>query len=169
ELGDAAPGAKYPRHIHPGPELIAGVSGVLTVFSTPEMVITGANGQIGGGPYDPPSPVGPRGKAVVQGYSIHRGVNYGKVDARTFSLRFLDADQPPFSIMALRPIAKAFVTLDPGTDTRGGNFIPRYGAYSDKTQGFVTSIRDLIVPSIAGLSADKVYVGGTTASFMDFR
>jgi uncharacterized membrane protein YdfJ with MMPL/SSD domain len=169
ELGDAKPGARYPRHIHPGPELIAGQSGVLTVFSTPEMVITGANGQVEEGPYDTPSPVGPRGKAVVQGYSIHRGRNFGKVDAKTWSLRFLNANQPAFSVMALRPIAKAFVNLDSGSDTAVVNVIPRYGVYSDTQEGFVRSIRDLIVPSIPGLRGDKAYVGGTTASFMDFR
>jgi uncharacterized membrane protein YdfJ with MMPL/SSD domain len=169
DIGIAKPGARYPRHIHPGPELIGGLSGVLTVFSTPEMVITGSQGQVEEGPYDTPSPVGPRGKAVVQGYGIHRAVNFGKVDAHTYSLRFLDASKPKFVIVNIREVAKLFVNLDKGNDYAVVNVIPRYGPYDSRTEGLATAIKTLIVPSVRGLDGSRAYVGGITGNFQDFH
>ena len=48
------------------------------------------------------------------------------------------------------------------------NVVPRYGPYDDRQKEFVNDIRELIVPSIAGLGEHEAYVGGSTAQFMDF-
>jgi uncharacterized membrane protein YdfJ with MMPL/SSD domain len=175
DIADTKPKARFPRHMHPGPELIVDKAGTLTVFSSPEMVITGPNGVIGPlgqveeGPYDTPTPLPPGGKAVVQGYGIHRAINYGTKDAEVYSLRFLDASKSGYYLVALREFAKTFVNLDSGSDTAVINIVPRYGPYDNRQEAFVTAIRNLITPSVAGLSQDRAYVGGTTANFMDFR
>jgi uncharacterized membrane protein YdfJ with MMPL/SSD domain len=169
ETGLLQPGGRYPRHIHVGPELIYDASGTLTVFASPEMVITGADGQVKEGPYDTPTPVGPHGMAVVQGFGIHRAINEGTVPQMTWSLKILDASKPEYIFVALRDYAKAFVNLDRGNDTAVINVIPRFGPYDDRQEQFVSAIRKLIIPSIPGLHNDRAYVGGTTATFMDFR
>jgi putative drug exporter of the RND superfamily len=46
--------------------------------------------------------------------------------------------------------------------------VPRYPPYDDRQKEFVNDIRELIVPSFAGLGDHETYVGGTTAQFMDF-
>ena len=139
------------------------------MFSSPEMVITGANGQVKEGPYDTPTPVGPHGMAVVQGFGIHRAINHGGVKQKTWSLKILDASKPEYIFIALREYAQAFVNLDRGSDTAVVNVVPRYGSYDDRQEAFVSAIRNLIVPTIPGLRGSQVYVGGTTATFMDFR
>jgi hypothetical protein len=169
ETGVLQPTGRYPRHIHAGPELIYDEYGTLTVFSSPEMVITGADGQVEEGPYDTPTHVGPHGMAVVQGFGIHRAINEGKVPQKTWSLKVLDASKPEYIFIALREYAKAFVNLDRGSDTAVVNVVPRFGPYDKRQEQFVSSIRNLIIPSIPGLRNDQVYVGGTTATFMDFR
>jgi uncharacterized membrane protein YdfJ with MMPL/SSD domain len=169
ETGVLQPGGRYPRHVHAGPELIYDEFGALTVFASPEMVITGANGEVKEGPYDTPTRVGPHGMAVVQGYGIHRAINEGKVPQKTWSLKILAASPPEYMFVALREYAKAFVNLDRGSDTVVLNVVPRYGSYDDRQEAFVSEIRNLIIPSIPGLDQAHAYVGGTTATFMDFR
>jgi len=169
DLARTRPHAWFPRHLHPGPELIVVKSGTLTIFSSPEMVVTDSDGRVKEGPFDAPLKVGARGKAVVQGYGIHRATNMGSKDAEIWSLRFLDANQPAFTLIGIRELAKVFVNLDGGNDETVLNVVPRYGPYDDRQEDFVTDIRKLIVPSIPGLSEDRAYVGGTTANFMDFR
>ena len=169
DLSRTRPGARFPRHLHPGPELIVTKSGTLTIFSSPEMVMTGADGRAKEGPYDTPIELDAGSKAVVQGFGIHRAKNAGKRDAEVWSLRMLDASRPPFELIGLRPFAKAFVNLDGGNDTAVINVTPRYGLYDKRQEDFVTDVRDLIIPSIPGLDQDRAYVAGTTANFMDFR
>ena len=94
DLSDTKPGAVFPRHMHPGPELISDSGGKLTVFSSPEMVITRTNTPDEEGPYDTPTPLAPGSFAVVQGYGIHRAINEGKTNAEVWSLRVLDANKP---------------------------------------------------------------------------
>ena len=169
DLSRTKPGARFPRHLHPGPELIVTESGTLTIFASPEMVMTGSDGRVKEGRYDTPIALGPGGKAVVQGFGIHRAQNFGKRDAEVWSLRMLDATQPPFTLIAVREFAKTFVNLDGANDTTVINVVPRYGPYDDRQQDFVTDVRNLIIPSVPGLSQDHAYVSGTTANFMDFR
>jgi putative drug exporter of the RND superfamily len=133
------------------------------------MVMTGADGRVREGKYDTPIPLGAGGKAVVQGYGIHRAKNFGDVDANVWSLRYLDADQPAFALIGVREFAKAFVNLDGGSDTVVLNVVPRFSPYDDRQQAFVEDIRDVIIPSIGAFESTTAYVGGTTASFMDFR
>ena len=73
-----SPARRFPRHLHPGPELISDAAGTLTIFSSPEMVITRPNTPAEEGPYDTPTPLPPGSFAVVQGYGIHRAMNDGK-------------------------------------------------------------------------------------------
>jgi hypothetical protein len=169
DLADTKTKARFPRHMHPGPELIVTKSGTLTIFASPEMVITGPNGQVEEGPYDTPTPMPPRAKAVVQGFGIHRAMNRGTEDTEVYSLRFLDASKPGFYLVALRDFAKQFVNLDGPSNAAVVNVVPRYGPYDDRQEAFVDAIRDLIVPSVPGLVGSRAYVGGTTANFMDFR
>jgi uncharacterized membrane protein YdfJ with MMPL/SSD domain len=169
DLADTKPKARFPRHMHPGPELIVTKSGTLTIFASPEMVITGPNGQVEEGPYDTPTPMPARAKAVVQGFGIHRAMNRGSVDTEVYSLRFLDASKPGFYLVALRDFAKQFVNLDGPSDAAVINVVPKYGPYDQRQEDFVKAIRDLIVPSVDNLAGDRAYVGGTTANFMDFR
>lgn len=168
DLSDTKPGARFPRHMHPGPELISDAKGKLTIFSSPEMVITRPNTPAEEGAYDTPTPLPPGSFAIVQGYGIHRAINYGKQDAMVWSLRVLDAGKQEYYLVALRDFAKTFVNLDGPSDTAVINVVPRYGPYDDRQEAFVGAIRKLIIPSVAGLSGDQAYVGGTTANFIDF-
>ena len=169
DLADTKPTARFPRHMHPGPELIVIKSGTLTIFASPEMVITGPNGQVEEGKYDTPTPMPATSKAVVQGYGIHRAINYGSVATNVYSLRFLDATKPEYYLVALREFAKQFVNLDGPSNAAVINVVPKYGPYDPRQEAFVSAIRNLIVPSISGLRGDRAYVGGTTANFLDFR
>jgi uncharacterized membrane protein YdfJ with MMPL/SSD domain len=168
DLSRTEAGARFPRHLHPGPELIVVESGTLTIFSSPEMVMTGADGRVKEGPYDTPIPLEPGAKAVVQGYGIHRARNAGDEEAEVWSLRVLAADKPAFALIGLREFAKTFVNLDGGNNATVLNVVPRFGPYDERQKEFVNDIRKLIVPSFAGLGEHETYVGGTTAQFMDF-
>ena len=168
DLSRTEAGARFPRHLHPGPELIVTKSGTLTIFSSPEMVMTGSDGRIKEGPYDTPIELGPGAKAVVQGYGIHRARNAGDEEAEVWSLRVLAADKPAFALIGLREFAKTFVNLDGGNNATVLNVVPRYGPYDDRQKEFVNDIRELIVPSVPLLGEHEAYVGGSTAQFMDF-
>ena len=168
DLSRTEAGARFPRHLHPGPELIVVESGTLTIFSSPEMVMTGADGRVKEGPFDTPIPLEPGAKAVVQGYGIHRARNAGDEEAEVWSLRVLAADKPAFALIGLREFAKTFVNLDGGNNATVINVVPRFAPYDDRQKEFVNDIRKLIVPSFAGLGDHETYVGGTTAQFMDF-
>ena len=169
DLSLTKPGAWFPRHLHPGPELIVVKSGTLTIFSSPEMVMTGSDGRVKEGPYDQPIDLGARGKAVVQGYGIHRATDRGTDDAEVWSLRVLDAEQPAVSLIAVREIAATFVNLDSGNNTAVVNVVPRFGPYDANQEQFVKDMRNLIIPNIPELANSDAYVGGTTANFMDFH
>ena len=168
DLSRTKAGARFPRHLHPGPELIVTKSGTLTIFSSPEMVMTGSDGRVKEGPFDTPIELGPGAKAVVQGYGIHRARNAGDEEAEVWSLRVLAADKPAFALIGLREFAKTFVNLDGGNNATVLNVVPRYGPYDDRQEEFVNDIRELIIPSVALLGEHEAYVGGTTAQFMDF-
>lgn len=168
DLSRTMPGARFPRHLHPGPELIVTKSGVLTIFSSPEMVMTGPDGRPKEGPFDTPVELGPGAKAVVQGYGIHRARNAGTGEAEVWSLRVLAADKPAFALIGLREFAKTFVNLDGGNNATVLNVVPRYGPYDDRQKEFVDDIRELIIPSVPLLGDHEAYVGGSTAQFMDF-
>ena len=49
------------------------------------------------------------------------------------------------------------------------NVVPKYGSYDPRQEAFVSDIRNLIIPSIAGLDGAQAYVGGQTANFQDFH
>jgi uncharacterized membrane protein YdfJ with MMPL/SSD domain len=168
DLSRTEAGARFPRHLHPGPELIVTKSGTLTIFSSPEMVMTGSDGRVKEGPYDTPIELGPGAKAVVQGYGIHRARNAGDEEAEVWSLRVLAADKPAFALIGLREFAKTFVNLDGGNNATVLNVVPRYGPYDDRQKEFVNDIRELIIPSVPLLGEHQAYVGGSTAQFMDF-
>ena len=169
DLARTQPRARFPRHLHPGPELIVTKSGTLTIFASPEMIMTGPDGRVKEGPFDTPIQLGAGGKALVQGYGIHRARNSGKGVAEIWSLRMLDADQPAFTLIGVREFANAFVNLDGGNNTTVINVVPRFGPYDGRQEEFVNDIRELIVPNIAGVDSAQAYVGGPTASFIDFR
>ena len=169
DLSDTKPGARFPRHMHPGPELITDTAGTLTIFSSPEMVITRPNTPNEEGPYDTPTPLPPGSFAVVQGYGIHRAMNRSTKDAQVWSLRVLDASKPEYFLVALREFAKQFVNLDSGNDAAVINVVPRYGSYDKRQEAFVSDIRNVIIPSISGLDGAQAYVGGQTANFKDFH
>ena len=130
--------------------------------------MTGADGRVKEGPFDTPIALEPGAKAVVQGYGIHRARNAGDEEAEVWSLRVLAADKPAFALIGLREFAKTFVNLDGGNNATVLNVVPRYGPYDDRQKEFVNDIRELIIPSFAGLGDHEAYVGGSTAQFMDF-
>lgn len=169
DLSETAPGARFPRHTHPGPELIVTESGVLTIHSSPEMVMTGADGRVAEGPYDAPIELGPTGKAVVQGSGIHRAENLGTEPAQVWSLRVLDATEPPFAPQEVRQFASQFVNLNDGGTTAVVNIFTRFGPYTDEHEALVSDIREVMVPQIAGFENAEVLVGGNAANFIDFR
>ena len=168
DLSRTEAGARFPRHLHPGPELIVTKSGTLTIFSSPEMVMTGSDGRVKEGPFDTPIELGPGAKAVVQGYGIHRARNASSAEAEVWSLRVLAADKPAFALIGLREFAKTFVNLDGGNNATVLNVVPRYGPYDDQQKEFVNDIRELIIPSVPLLGEHEAYVGGSTAQFTDF-
>jgi uncharacterized membrane protein YdfJ with MMPL/SSD domain len=169
DLSDTKPGARFPRHMHPGPELISDSKGRLTIFSSPEMVITRPNTTAEEGPYDTPTPLPAGSFAIVQGFGIHRAMNTAKTDAYVWSLRVLDATKPEYYLVALREFAKQFVNLDSGNDAAVINVVPRYSSYDKRQEAFVSDIRNVIIPSIPGLDGAQAYVGGQTANFQDFH
>ena len=130
--------------------------------------MTGADGRVKEGPFDTPIPLEPGAKAVVQGYGIHRARNAGEEEAEVWSMRVLAADKPAFALIGLREFAKTFVNLDGGNNATVLNVVPRFPPYDDRQKEFVNDIRELIVPSFAGLGEHETFVGGTTAQFMDF-
>jgi len=168
DLSRTEAGARFPRHLHPGPELIVTKSGTLTIFASPEMVMTGSDGRVKEGPFDTPVELGPGAKAVVQGYGIHRARNASDAETEVWSLRVLAADKPAFALIGLREFAKTFVNLDGGNNATVINVVPRYGPYDDRQKEFVNDIRELIIPSVPLLGEHEAYVGGSTAQFMDF-
>src|SRR5581483_1686706 len=169
DLSDTKPGARFPRHFHPGPELIVDTKGKLTIFSSPEMVITRSNTQAEEGPYDTPTPLPPGSFAVVQGYGIHRAENFGKKDAYVWSLRVLDANKPEYYLVALRNFAAQFVNLNGAANEAVVNIVPKDGSYSARTEQLVSDIKNLIIPSIPQLRGVQADVGGQTAQFKDFH
>ncbi|HEV8462205.1 MAG TPA: MMPL family transporter [Gaiellaceae bacterium] len=169
DLSDTKPAARFPRHFHPGPELISVTDGTLTIFSSPEMVITRPNTPAEEGKYDEPTPMHAGAFAVVQGYGIHRAINYGKVPAEVWSLRVLDSTKPEYFLVALRPFAKQFVNLDSGNDAAVVNVVPKYDSYDPRQEAFVSDIKNVIIPSISDLSGAQASVGGQTANFEDFH
>jgi hypothetical protein len=169
DLSDTKPGARFPRHFHPGPELISDTAGTLTIFSSPEMVITRSSTPLEEGKYDTPTKMPPGSFAVVQGYGIHRAQNFGNVDAQVWSLRVLDSKKPEYFLVALREFANQFVNLDSGNDAAVINVVPKYDSYDPRQEAFVSDIRDVIIPSIADLSGSQAFVGGQTANFEDFH
>jgi uncharacterized membrane protein YdfJ with MMPL/SSD domain len=169
DLSDTKPGARFPRHFHPGPELISDTAGKLTIFSSPEMVITRPNTRDEEGPYDQPTPLPPGSFAIVQGYGIHRAMNRGNTDAQVWSLRVLDATKPEYFLAALKPFAMQFVNLDSGSDTAVVNVVPKYDSYDPRQEAFVSDIKKVIIPSISDLNGVQASVGGQTANFEDFH
>lgn len=169
DLASTAPGAWFPRHLHPGPELIVVQSGTLTIFSSPEMVMTDANGQMEPQVYDTPVDLGPRGKAVVQGYGIHRATDRGSDPAVVYSLRVVDAAQPAFSLVGVTELGAQFVNINSTNDTTVLNIVTKYGPYDPRQERFVSDLRDIILPGVIGNGDYQAYVGGQTANFMDFR
>jgi uncharacterized membrane protein YdfJ with MMPL/SSD domain len=169
QLADIKPGARLPRHFHPGPELITDAKGKLTVFSSPEMVITRTNTKSEEGPYDTPTPLAPGSFALVQGYGIHRAINHGRADAYIWTFRVLAANKPEYYLVALRNFAAEFVNLNGASDTAVVDVVPKFDSYDPRQEQFVSDIRKLIVPSIADLQGDHAYIGGQTANFEDFH
>jgi uncharacterized membrane protein YdfJ with MMPL/SSD domain len=169
DLSKTMPGARFPRHFHPGPELISDAKGRLTIFSSPEMVITRSNTPQEEGPYDTPTPLDPGSFAVVQGYGIHRAINPTNKIAWVWSLRVLDANKPEYYLVALRPLAAQFVNLNGPDNLAVVNVVPKYSSYDSRQEAFVKEIRSLIIPSVPGLRSAQAYVGGETASFIDFH
>ena len=169
DLSKTMPGAQFPRHFHPGPELIVDTRGALTIFASPEMVITRSNTRAEEGPYDTPTKMPPGSFAVVQGYGIHRAKNFGTKIAYVWSLRVLDANKPEYYLVALRPLAAAFVNLNGPANEAVVNVVPKSGSYTNQTEQLVTDIKHLVIPSIPQLNDVQVYVGGQTAQFQDFH
>ena len=169
DLSKTLPGAQFPRHFHPGPELIVDTKGTLTIFSSPEMIITRSNTRAEEGPYDTPTKMPPGSFAVVQGYGIHRAKNFGDKTAYVWSLRVLDANKPEYYLVALRPLAAQFVNLNGPANEAVVNIVPKYDSYSTRQEQFVSDIKNLIIPSVPQLKDVQAYVGGQTAQFQDFH
>ncbi len=158
----------FPRHLHPGPELIVVQEGVLTIHSSPEMVMTGADGTVREGEFDAPIELTVGGKAVVQGEGIHRAENLTDQPTNIWSLRFLDADEVPFTLIGTTELANQFVNLSGEANSAVLNVTSPYDPYDDRHEDFVREIRSLIAPSVAGMENYEVFVGGQSANFIDF-
>lgn len=167
----AQPGAFFPKHVHPGPELIAVEQGEFTIFAAPpnEMTMTGATGQVEEGEFDTPITLGPGSKALVQGYQVHRGRNLGTETTVFYSARVYDATVLPFILVGPTQRAVQFVNLEGDNDASVVTIISRYGQYDDRHQALVTDLREEIIPGIPELAGYEVFVGGDSAGFMDFR
>jgi uncharacterized membrane protein YdfJ with MMPL/SSD domain len=167
----AQPGAFFPKHIHPGPELIAVEEGEFTIFAAPprEMTMTGEDGRVEEGPFDTPITLGPGAKALVQGYRIHRGQNLGNVPTTFYSTRVYDSAESPFTLIGPTEIASQFVNLGGDNNAAVISIVANRGQYEDEHQQLVYDLREEIIPSIPELAGYEVYVGGDAAGFVDFR
>ena len=168
ELARTDPQSVFPRHIHPGPELIVVQEGTLTIHSSPEMVMTGADGTVREGEFDAPIELTTGGKAVVQGAGIHRAENLTDQPTNIWSLRFLAAEEEPFILIGTTELANQFVNLNGDASAAVINVTSPFDPYDDRHEDFVNEIRNLIAPSIAGMENYDVFVGGQSASFIDF-
>lgn len=167
----AQPGAFFPKHTHPGPELIAVEEGEFTIFAAPpnEMTMTGADGQVEEGPFDTPITLSPGSKALVQMGRIHRGRNLGDVPTTFYSTRVYEADELPFMLIGPTQLASQFVNVTSTGDAAVVSIIANVDQYDSQHQDLVFDLRDEIIPSIPELEGYNVYVGGDAAAFVDFR
>jgi uncharacterized membrane protein YdfJ with MMPL/SSD domain/quercetin dioxygenase-like cupin family protein len=167
----AQPGAFFPKHTHPGPELIAVEEGTFTIFAAPpnEMTMTGADGRVEEGPFDTPIPLTAGAKALVQGGGIHRGRNLGDVQTVFYSTRVYDANELPFNLIGPTQLASQFVNLTTNGDAAVISIIANEDQYSSEHQNLVYDLRNTIIPDIPELDGYTVYVGGDAAGFIDFR
>ncbi|MEX2314458.1 MAG: MMPL family transporter, partial [Thermomicrobiales bacterium] len=167
----AAPGAFFPKHVHPGPELIAVEQGEFTIFAAPpnELTVTRADGQVAEGEFDTPISLAAGSKALVQGYQVHRGRNLGDVPAVFFSTRVYNASEPPFIMVGPSQRAVQFVNLDGDNNAAVVSIVSKHGQYDERHQELVTELREEIIPAIPELEGYTAYVGGDAAGFMDFR
>ena len=164
-----APDGYFQRHVHPGPELIAVESGSLTIYATPEMTMTQADGSILEGPYDTPVELQAGGKALVLGFSVHRANNFGSEPAVVYSMRVTDATLPPFVPVNLQEAVAQRVDLARGSNASVVTVIPDDGQYEGPHQQLVYDIREQIVPNMESLDQFEVSVGGDAANYLDFQ
>ncbi len=164
-----AVGAYFQHHLHPGPELIVVESGQLTVYASPEMTMTQADGTVLEGPFDEPIELRAGGKALVLGYSVHRARNLGTEPAVVYSFRVTDATLPPFVAVNLVEAIAQRVDLENGSNASVVTIIPKDSQYDDSHQQLVYDIRDQIVPNTESLGPFNVYVGGDSAAYLDFQ
>jgi RND superfamily putative drug exporter len=78
-------------------------------------------------------------------------------------------DQPPAMPAVPTQIAGQFVNLNGAADTATVLIVPKAGMYERGHLGFVTDIRDRIIPEQSDLRSYQVLVGGDAASFVDFK
>ncbi len=159
----------FQRHIHPGPELIAVEAGALTIFSTPEMTMTGVDGRVIESDYDTPVELQAGGRAVVLGYSVHRARNLGTEPAVILSMRVTDATLPPFIPTNIQEEVAQRTNLELSNDATVITIIANDGQYDDSHQHLVYDIRDEIVPNLKALASYEVFVGGDAAGYLDFQ
>ena len=196
--GTLQPGSKVPRHTHPGPEYIYVESGSFSPFEAPldEMTITAADGSPEEGIPGSPTTLLAGGKAIVQAGQIHRALNQGgatsKDPTKFLSMRIYSVDEPraqlierpkdagpellsaiPKESFVADPIRKAttarFVNVNGNNDTALLTIFSSFGEYTPQHEAFVKDLRTRIIPGIPELRGDHVYVGGDSASFLDFR
>lgn len=166
------PGTFVPQHIHPGPEIIDDLSGSLVVHKSPpqEMTVTDPNGTSRDNvPFDTPLPLSPGGHAIVQMGQVHWAVTAGSDPAVVYSMKIMTADLPPASLVGPQQEAAKMMNLNGKADTAVITVLPKADPYSPEYQNYVTDLRDRILPSISGLSAYQVSVGGIPANFVDFK
>jgi RND superfamily putative drug exporter len=165
------PGGIIPRHVHPGPEIMTGVSGALTIYAaTPEeMTASYADGRAREKGFDTPLVIRAGDHALVQEEKVHRAANLGSTPAVVYSARVWQADRPGTSLAAPTQLAAGFVNLNGAADTATITVIPKAGMYDRAHQQFVEDLRSGIVREIPGLAPYQVMVGGDAASFIDFR
>ena len=162
------PGAFFNKHLHPGPEEIYVQSGTLTVYSSPQMTVTAADGSLENAAFDTPLPLTAGGKALVQGYGVHRARNLGTSPAVIYSTRFTDPALPPYVLIGPSQAVSQVVNLNGNNDTAVITIISKYGQYDQRHQDYVYDLRNRIVPEVVG-SNYQVLVGGDAALFLDFR
>jgi uncharacterized membrane protein YdfJ with MMPL/SSD domain len=165
------PGGQIPRHLHPGPEIMTGVSGKLTIYAaTPnEMTASFADGSPREKEFDTPLLIGPGDHALVQENKVHRAANLSDKPAVVYSARIWQADLPGTSLAAPTQLGAQFVNLKGAADTATITVVPKAGMYASAHQQFVEDLRSDIVQEIPGLRPYQVLVGGDAASFIDFR
>lgn len=193
------PGARIPRHVHPGPELIFIESGSFTIFGAPpdEMTITLPDGRSEEGIPGTPFTLPPGGKALVQAGRIHRAMDVGDLsggnEPTTFvSIRVEALDEPSFVVVdpaknvtaeRLNAVPRELFTSTPAgaaatarvVNTAGANdtaivtIFSQYSEYDARHKGLVEDLRHKILPAVPEFRGDNVYVGGDAAAFLDFR